>query len=42
MIFSIYYLVNACSIAGMLITTNSLVINEQINSLNKINEYNDS
>ena len=32
-------LVNACSIASMLITTNSLVINEKINNLNKIDEY---
>ena len=34
-------LVNACSIASMLITTNSLVINEKLNNLNKINDYGD-
>ena len=32
---------NAVSIASMLITTNSLIINEQINNLNKINDYNE-
>lgn len=32
-------LLSACSIATMLITTNSLVINEQLNNLNKINDY---
>lgn len=35
------FLVNACSIATMLITTNSLVINEHLNNLNKINDYGD-
>ena len=34
-------LINACSIASMLITTNSLVINEKVNNLNKITEYGD-
>ncbi len=34
-------LVNACSIASMLITTNSLVINEQLNNLNKVSDYGD-
>lgn len=34
-------LVNACSIASILITTNSLVINEKINNLNKVSEYGD-
>lgn len=32
---------NACSIASMLLTTSSLVINEYKNNLNKINEYNE-
>ena len=32
---------NACSIAGMLLTTSNLVINEYKNSLNKINDYNE-
>ena len=31
---------NACSIASMLLSTNSLVINEHINTLNKIDDYN--
>ena len=30
---------NACSIAGMLLTTSNLVINEYKNTLNKINDY---
>lgn len=34
-------LVNACSIASMLITTNSLIINEQLNNMNKISDYNE-
>jgi len=34
-------LINSCSIASMLITTNSLVINEQLNNLNKVTEYGD-
>ena len=32
---------NACSIAMMLLTTSSLVINEQENNLGKINDYNE-
>jgi len=32
-------IINACSIATMLITTNSLVINEELNNLNKNNDY---
>ncbi len=32
---------NACSIAGMLLTTSNLVINEYKSSLNKINDYNE-
>lgn len=32
---------NAVSIAGILLTTSSLVINEQINNLNKLNDYNE-
>jgi len=32
-------LINACSIATMLLTTKSLIINERLNNLNKINEY---
>lgn len=32
---------NACSIAGMLLTTSSLIINEYPNNLNKQNEYNE-
>ena len=32
---------NACSIASMLLTTSSLVINEYTNNLNKTNEYNE-
>ena len=32
-------LTNACSIAVMLLTTNSLVINEHVNNMNKVNEY---
>ena len=32
---------NACTIASMLLTTNSLVINEYQNNLNKINDYNE-
>ena len=32
---------NACSIAGMLLTTSTLVINEYKNSLNKITDYNE-
>ena len=32
---------NACSIASMLLTTSSLVINEYTNNLNKINNYNE-
>lgn len=32
---------NACSIAGMLLTTSSLIINEYQNQLNKQNEYNE-
>lgn len=32
-------LINACSIASMLITTNSLIINEQLNNIKKINDY---
>ena len=32
-------LVNACSIAGMLLTTTSLVINEYQNNINKVNDY---
>lgn len=34
-------LINACSIASILITTTSLVINEKVNNLNKVNEYGD-
>lgn len=34
-------LTNAISIAGMLLTTQSLVINEHINNLNKVNDYNE-
>lgn len=34
-------LTNAISIAGMLLTTNSLVINEYQNNINKMNEYNE-
>lgn len=34
-------LTNAVSIAGMLLTTNSLIINEYQNNLNKINDYNE-
>lgn len=34
-------IVNACSIAKMLITTSSLIINEKVNNLNKVNEYGD-
>lgn len=36
-----YSLINACSIASMLITTTSLIINERENNLNKISEYGD-
>lgn len=32
-------IINACSIASMLITTNNLIINEHVNNLNKISEY---
>ena len=32
---------NAVSIASMLLTTNSLIINEYQNNLNKINNYNE-
>lgn len=32
---------NACSIAGMLLTTNSLVINEYKNELKKVNDFNE-
>jgi len=32
-------LINACSIAGMLLTTTSLVINEYQNNINKIDDY---
>lgn len=32
---------NACSIAGMLLTTSNLVINEYKNPLNKINDFNE-
>jgi len=32
---------NSISIAGMLLTTQSLVINERVNNLNKINDYNE-
>jgi len=32
---------NACSIASMLLTTNSLIINEYQNNINKINDYNE-
>lgn len=34
-----YSLINACSIASMLITTTSLIINERENNLDKISEY---
>lgn len=34
-------IINAISIAGMLLTTQSLVINEHVNNLNKINDYNE-
>jgi len=34
-------LTNAVSIAGMLLTTNSLIINEYQNNLNKVNDYNE-
>ncbi len=34
-------LLNASSIAGMLLTTTSLIINEYQNTLNKINDYNE-
>lgn len=32
-------LINACSIASMLLSTTSLVINEHSNNINKVNEY---
>lgn len=32
-------LINACSIVSMLLTTSSLVINEQLNNSNKVTEY---
>lgn len=34
-------IINACSIVSMLITTNSLIINEQLNNLHKNAEYGD-
>lgn len=34
-----YSLINACSIASMLMTTTSLIINERENNLDKISEY---
>lgn len=34
-----YSLINACSIASMLITTTSLIINERENNLDKVSEY---
>lgn len=34
-----YSLINACSIASMLITTTSLIINEKENNLDKISDY---
>lgn len=34
-------IINACSIASMLITTSSLIINENVNNLNKVTDYGD-